>query len=266
MQGRLAGKTAFITGIGGGQGRAAALLFAREGAQVYGTDIDPEGASETVRLVRTEGGRIHSMHPLDLTEEDAPRRWIDDGVQRFGRIDVLYNNAGQVMFRRIDDAEAWQAWRVTIRGELDLVFATILAAWPHLVAQGGSASIITTSSTAARRGGPLPITSPGSSAAHSATKAGVIGLMKQVAAEGAPHGIRANSILPGFIDSPATERILAHPGAPERIAQSLPLRRIGRPEDIAKVALFFASDDSAWVTAEELTVDGGAVSITEIGG
>jgi len=265
--GRLSGKTTFITGIAGGQGRAAALLFAREGATVWGCDLDAEGAEETVALAREQDGTtIASLHPLDLMIEDGPKRWIDEGVERFGRIDVLYNNASHAVMRRIEDPDAWSAWQTTIRGELDLVFATIVAAWPHLVAQDGGSSIITTASTAARRGSPLPISSPGSSAGHSAAKAGVLGLTRQVAAEGAPHQIRANAILPGFIEAPVTAPILARPGVRESITKSMPLRRIGQPEDIAKVALFFASDDAAWITAEDITVDGGSVSITERGG
>lgn len=266
MAGRLEGKTTFITGIAGGQGRAAALLFAREGAVVWGCDLDARRAQETVELAAAEGHEISSMHPVDLMSETGPKAWIDTGVERFGRIDVLYNNASHAVMRTIDDPEAWSAWQTTIRGELDMVFATIVAAWPHLVAQGGGASIITTSSTAARRGSPLPITSPGSSAGHSAAKAGVLGLTRQVAAEGAPHQIRANAILPGFIEAPVTAPVLAHPGVREAITKSMPLRRIGQPEDIAKVALFLASDDALWITAEDITVDGGSVSITERGG
>lgn len=259
--GRLDGRVAFITGTGGGQGRAAAELFAREGATVWGCDLRADGAQETVDRIVAAGGRAASLHPLDLTEEGGARRWIEEGVARFGRIDVLYNNASHAVMRRLGDADMWEAWQTTIRGELDLVFATIEAAWPHLVRQGRGSSIVNTSSTAALRGLPLPESGPGSSTGHSAAKAGLLGLTRQVAAEGASYGIRANAVLPGFIDAPVTSFILDQPGARERIGARLPLGRVGRPEDVAFAALYFACDESAWVTGETLTVDGGAVSV-----
>ncbi|MCW2986880.1 MAG: dehydrogenase [Conexibacter sp.] len=259
---RLAGKVAFISGTAGGQGRAAALLFAAEGAQVWGCDLDGERNAETVDMVGAAGGDMDALAPLDLTADDGPARWIADGIARYGRIDILYNNASTARMRRIDDPDIWATWRYTIAGELDLVFATIVAAWPQLVAQGG-ASIVNTSSTAALRGLPLPINGGGSSAAHSAAKAGVLAVTRQAAAEGAPHGIRCNAVLPGLIEAPVTANIFDQPGARERIAARVPLRRVGQPEDVARAALFFASQDSSWVTGQTLVVDGGTVSIVE---
>jgi meso-butanediol dehydrogenase / (S,S)-butanediol dehydrogenase / diacetyl reductase len=267
--GRLAGKVALISGTAGGQGRAAARLFAAEGATVWGCDLEAERDAETVALVRAAGGDMSSLHPVDLTEGEpgdatcGTGRWIAEGVARHGRIDILYNNASTARMRRIDDPEIWPAWRYTIRGELDLVFATIVAAWPHLVAQDGGAAIVNTASTAALRGLPLPINGGGSSAGHSAAKAGVVAITRQAAAEGAPHGIRVNALLPGLIEAPVTANIFDKPGARERIAARVPLRRVGQPEDVAKAALFFACDDSAWITGQTLVVDGGTTSIVE---
>jgi meso-butanediol dehydrogenase/(S,S)-butanediol dehydrogenase/diacetyl reductase len=267
--GRLAGKVAFISGTAGGQGRAAARLFAAEGARVWGCDLDAGRDAETVELVRAGGGEMEAVHPIDLADGEphdagaGAARWIAAGLERFGRIDILYNNASTAQMRRIDDPEIWPTWRYTIRGELDLVFATIVAAWPHLIAQDGGASIVNTASTAALRGLPLPIRGGGSSAAHSAAKAGVLAVTRQAAAEGAPHGIRCNAILPGLIEAPVTADIFAVPGARERIAARVPLGRVGQPEDVARAALFFASDDSAWITGQTLVVDGGTVSIVQ---
>jgi NAD(P)-dependent dehydrogenase (short-subunit alcohol dehydrogenase family) len=259
-EGRLAGRVAFISGTAGGQGRAAALLFAAEGATVYGCDVNDAGGEETVELVRAAGGEMASAHPLDLTEEDGPRRWVQEGIARFGRIDILYNNASTAIMRRLDAPDAWSSWRHTIRGELDLVFACTIAAWPHLVAQGAG-TIVNISSTAALRGLPLPIDAAGSCAAHSAAKAGVLALTRQTAAEGAPHGIRCNAVLPGLIDAPVTSHIFSRPGAHERLGARVPLGRVGRPEDVARAALFFAADDSSWITGQTLVVDGGTTTI-----
>jgi NAD(P)-dependent dehydrogenase (short-subunit alcohol dehydrogenase family) len=108
-RGRLAGKVALITGTGGGQGRAAALLFAAEGATVVGCDLKTDGAGETVELVGAAGGQMNSTHPLDLTDEDAVRAWIDGAAVRHGRLDVLYNNAGATRFDRIEDDGGWSS-------------------------------------------------------------------------------------------------------------------------------------------------------------
>jgi NAD(P)-dependent dehydrogenase (short-subunit alcohol dehydrogenase family) len=253
--GLLQGKVAFISGTGGGQGRAAAQLFAAEGARVVGCDLDPRGAQETVEHVRTDGNEMVSVHPLDLTAPAAASKWIETGLAAYGRLDVLYNNAAAESMFTIEDADAWQRWQSGLRGELDLVFTAIQAAWPALKANGGS--IINTSSAAALRGLPVEGTEPGSSSAHSAAKAAVLGLTRQVAAEGAPHGIRANALLPGFVETAATSSVLASTEARRTIERHVPLGRIGRPEDIAGAALFFASDASSWITGETLVVDGG---------
>ena len=138
------------------------------------------------------------------------------------------------------------------------MFAAITVAWPAL--RESSGSIINVSSAAALRGMPVERFEPGSSVSHSAAKAAILGLTRQVAAEGAPWGIRANAILPGFVDTGATAPVFEHTDR-ETIARSIPLGRIGRPEDIATVALFLASDASAWITGESIVVDGGMTRI-----
>ena len=249
---RLAGKIAFITGTAGGQGRAAAQLFAAEGARVIGCDLDDDGAQETVALVHEAGGEITSSSPVDLGDGDAARAWIEQGVAETGGIDILYNNAGAARFApvgAIDPAD----WAFTIRNELDLILWATQAAWPHLIERGGG-SIINTASCAGHRGWAGV---PG--AAHTATKGAVIGITRQLAAEGCAHGIRANSISPGTIVTPAVRGAIES-GA---ISMSMPmaLGRLGRPEDIAHFALYLASDESAWVTASDFVIDGGQTGI-----
>ena len=251
MTGRLAGKVALITGTAGGQGRAAALLFAAEGAVVVGTDVNADGAGETVELVRAAGGVMDSTHPLDLSDEDGVRDWVAHAAARHGGIDVVYNNAGATRFSPIADT-SYADWSFVLRNELDIVFLVTKHAWPHLVSRGGG-SVLLIGSTAGITGS---LTNP--RIAHTATKGGVVAMTKQMAAEGARHGIRANCISPGMIRTPATEGDLLAPDHPMRtIARAIPLGRIGAPEEVARCALFLASDEASYVTGANLVVDGG---------
>jgi meso-butanediol dehydrogenase / (S,S)-butanediol dehydrogenase / diacetyl reductase len=247
----VAGKVVFITGTGRGQGRAAALAFCAEGAHVVGGDLDAAAALQTVRLAGAEGGgSVLDAGPLDVTDEDSIRAWIGAGVARHGRIDVLYNNAGAVRWGAIDEAR-YADWAFTLRSELDPVFLTTKHAWPHLKRRGGS--VINVASTAGLRGS---VTNK--RVAHSASKAGVIGATRQLAAEGAAHGIRVNAISPGMIDTEGGQQLIADPAHPmHRIAASVPLGRLGTPADVVNVALFLASDKAAYVTGANIVVDGG---------
>jgi NAD(P)-dependent dehydrogenase (short-subunit alcohol dehydrogenase family) len=249
--GRLEGKVALITGTGGGIGRAAALLFAVEGATIVGCDLDPGRADETVDLVHTAGGTMTSSAPVDVADEDAVRGWIDVAAEEHGGVDVLYNNAGLTSFAPLEEVTL-EDWSFTMRNELDLVFLACKHAWPHLRARGGG-SVITVGSTAGLTGSRTL-----DRAAHTASKGAVIALTRQLAAEGARHGIRVNSVSPGMTVTPQTEHLFDDPDHPiSRIADHIPLGRPGRPEDVAHCALFLASDDSAYVTGANLVVDGG---------
>lgn len=245
---RLEGKVAFITGTADGQGRAAAQLFAREGATVVGCDVKEDKAQETVALVSQAGGRMISMSPVDLGNPDAAKQWIEQGIEQTGGIDILYNNAGAAQFEMIDKMSP-ATWAFTMRNEIDLIFYTTRAAWPHLIARGGGV-VLNTASTVTRRG-----TAKMGMGAHMAAKGAVIAFTRQVAAEGAPHRIRANSISPGAIESPATAHLKDRA---KELAAAIPLGRWGKPEDIAYCALYLASDEACWVTAADFAIDGGA--------
>lgn len=248
---RLADKVALITGTAGGQGRAAALRFAAEGATVAGCDVKADGAAETLEMVRASGGRMTSTHPLDLADEAAVQDWVDDVAARHGGIDIVYNNAGSTRFATIE-ATTYTDWSFTMRNELDIVFLVTKHAWRHLVARGGG-SVLLVGSTAGISG-----SMTNTRIAHTATKGGVVAMTKQLAAEGAAHGIRVNCISPGMIRTPATEGDLLAADHPMRtIARAIPLGRIGDPEEVARCALFLASDDASYVTGANLVVDGG---------
>jgi NAD(P)-dependent dehydrogenase (short-subunit alcohol dehydrogenase family) len=179
--------------------------------------------------------------------------WIDGPPRAHGGIDVLYNNAGATRFDPIEE-ESYEDWRFAIRNELDVVFLACKHAWPHLRARGGG-SVINVGSTAGLTGS-LAL----DRSAHTASKGGVIALTRQLAVEGARHGIRVNCISPGMILSPATsEPIFEHPM--HRIRDHIPLGRVGEPEGVARCALFLASDDSSYMTAANLVLDGGLSSV-----
>lgn len=255
MTARLQGKVALVTGIGGGIGRAAALLFAAEGATVVGCDLTEDGAVETVRLAAEAGHRIDATTGLDLGDPGATQAWIDGAAGRHGGIDVLFNNASAIRFGAVDEMPV-EDWAFTVRNELDLVFYAVRAVWPHLRTRGGGA-IVNVGSIAGSRGAWFMPQN-----AHGATKGGVLGLTYQLAVEGGPLGIRVNAVSPALTRTPATEHLFTDPDTPFDFAKArIPLNRAGEPIDIARAALFLASDDASYITGVNLPVDGGTAAV-----
>jgi len=229
---RLAGKVAVVTGAANGIGAGCAEVFAREGATVIGVD-------------RAE---------CDLTEEAQTQALFARIGAQHGRIDVLVNAAAFAHFAWIEDL-TYAQWRETLTGELDIVFLATHAAWPWLKASG-AASVINFASANARHA------LEGSPAlAHCAGKGGVLAMTRQLAMEGASHGIRANTIAPGFVRTAATERHLAaDPGFKAAVLAKNMLKRLGEPEDIAWCAVWLASDEARYVTGADIAVDAGATA------
>jgi len=253
--GRLDGKRALISGTGGGIGRATALLCAREGAHVVGCDLRPETSAETVELVRKSGWRMDAVAPVDLATEDGAQSWVDTAVGLVGGIDILVNNASGIRFGAIGEL-SFADWSFTIRNELDIVFLTTRAAWPHLVANGGG-SIVNVASISASRGAFFMPQN-----AHGAAKGGVLALTYQLVIEGGPHGIRVNAVSPAMTETPHTAPLLADPDGPAAsIAARVPLGRWGQPEDVAHAILFLCSDESSHVSGANIPVDGGAAVV-----
>lgn len=251
MQGRLEGKVVLITGIGNGIGRAAALRFAQEGAKVIGCDFHANQCEETRELALRAGRNITVMSEVNLGDHEAATAWVQEAARAHDRIDVLYNNAARHKFAPIDKMSV-EDWHFTIHNELDQVFYVTRAAWPYLIANG-KASIINSGSVAGMRGVEFMAQN-----AHSAAKGGVIAFTLQLVVEGGKHGIRANVISPGMTRIPATEAMLANPPPHvKKMLDRIPLGRFGEPDDIVNVALFLASDESAWVTGANIVIDGG---------
>lgn len=249
MSNRLAGKVCIITGTGGSMGREAALTFAREGALVVGCGLYADDAQATVDAVQAAGGTMVSLHPCDLTKPADCEALVDLAVRAYGRIDVLFNNAAMAYFNWIEDISN-DEWDRNRREEVDLVFYLTRAAWPHLKASRGV--IVNTASLTA-----LMSFKGLGSLAHTTAKAGIIGMTRQLAMEGRDYGIRANSISPGVIETNQTREQLKDPEWAGYMLGKTLLGRLGRPEEVAKVALFLASDDSSYVTGVDLVVDGG---------
>jgi meso-butanediol dehydrogenase / (S,S)-butanediol dehydrogenase / diacetyl reductase len=248
---RLEGKRVLITGTAGGQGEAAQAMFAREGARIIGCDVQDGAAEKTADALRADGHDVTGF-TVDLADAEAAARWVDESAERLGGIDVLYNNAAGAGFAPFAEMSL-ELWRHVIHVELDIVFHTTQPAWRHLRATGNS-SIINTASMSGLRG-----IAPLGQAAHSAAKGGVIALTRTLAAEGAPDGIRANTISPGFVKSPATDKFVGDELRAFQMGMHL-IRRPGLGEDIAPLAVYLASDESVWVTGQNYSIDGGVTA------
>ena len=250
MTKRLDGKICLITGTGGSIGRASAERFAAEGARIVGCDVNSGSGRETLDAVHRQGGEMVSLQPCDLTNEKDCARLMDLAISTYGGIDVLFNNAAMAYFSWMTDPPSDFFMR-TLNEELNIVYLVCRAAWPHLLHRG-RASVITVASAAAHQ--PCAVV-PG--IAHSAAKAGVWSMTRQLAMEGGKHHIRANSISPGPVVSNQTRAYLEDPAFWGVMGQKIMLGRPGQPDDIASCALFLASDESSWITGADIRVDGG---------
>jgi meso-butanediol dehydrogenase/(S,S)-butanediol dehydrogenase/diacetyl reductase len=256
MAGRLHGKVALISGTAVGMGRAAAQVFAAEGALVFGCDVDTEGQAQTEALVREAGGRIASLAPVDIATEQGASAWVAAAVAEYGRVDILYNNASRLRLGAFGE-QSFEDWAFTIDNELHLPFLCTRAAWPQLIAAGGGV-VINVASVAALRGAAFAPMS-----AHGAAKGGVLSFTRHLCGAGAEHGIRAVAISPGMIRTPATQPHFDDPENPlERLRALAPSRRTGEPEDVARVAAFLASDEAGYINGANIVVDGGVSAMS----
>jgi NAD(P)-dependent dehydrogenase (short-subunit alcohol dehydrogenase family) len=244
---RLEGRIALVTGSGSGIGRAIAQALAQEGAHVYVTDVNG-AAAETVAAEIVKAGQAAHAITADVAlgqDVTAMFRAVEKG---HGRLDVLVNNAGLNVggdFRHLSDAD----WARIREVNLDGVVRVARDGFPLLKASGRG-SLVNVASIMANRG-LRPLT------AYSATKGAVAALTRGLAVEYAPFGIRVNALCPGFVHTALTQRALRNPAIEKALVDSTALKRLGQPEEIAKAALFLASDEASYVTGAELAVDGG---------
>jgi meso-butanediol dehydrogenase / (S,S)-butanediol dehydrogenase / diacetyl reductase len=253
--GRLDSKVALISGTARGMGRAAALEFAAQGAVVFGCDLDEAGSAETVDLVTKDGGTMAALAPVNLASAEGARAWVAAAVERFGGVDILYNNASALRNGPLTELSD-DDWHFTITNELDIVWYSVRAAWPELVRRGGG-SIINVASIAAKLGARFVGQVP-----HGSAKGGVLAMTKHLVVAGGPHNIRANAMLPGLIYTPETARFIDDPDGPlPGILAKIPLGRYGQAAEVAKLAAFLASDDAAFITGAEIAIDGGDGSV-----
>lgn len=247
---RLDGKVALITGAASGMGNVAAALFAREGARVMLADVADQAAERALAGIARAGGEVAYVH-ADVSKGEDARGMVEATVERFGRLDVLYNNAGVFPAEDgsvVDTPES--VWEFTINVNLKGVFLGCRFGIPAMLDSGGG-SIVNVASFVALMGAAAP------QIAYTASKGGVLAMTREIAVEFARRGIRANALCPGPVETPLLAGLLADPKRRDRRLVHIPVGRFGRAEEIANAALFLASDESSYMTGAALVVDGG---------
>ncbi len=244
---RLAGKTALITGAGGGIGQATAQLFSREGAAVVVADYAESAAQGTAQRINAAGGRALAL-AVDVSQPEQVEAMTAAALEAYGAIDVLFNNAGILIFGSVVDT-VWADWQRVLAVNLNGVFLCSRAVIPHMRRQGGGSIINMSSSTGAHDGN-------GNAAAYVASKGAVTLLTRCMAIDHADDHIRVNAIAPGPTDTPMLRSMMSQAEI-DAFAATFPAKRLGRPAEIAAAALFLASDEASFVTGSVIAVDGG---------
>ena len=248
--GRLDGKVALITGGASGMGKVASSLFAREGAKVVLSDVSDEAGEATAREIQAAGGGAAYVH-ADVSKEDDAKAMVDAAVERFGGLHVLYNNAGIMLGDDGSvDTTSEEIWDRTLAINVKGVAFGCKYGVPAMIAAGGG-SIINVASFVAWMGAAT------SQTAYTSSKGAVLAMTREIAVEYARRGVRCNALCPGPIETPLLMQLLSDEAKKQRRFVHIPMGRLGQAEELAKAALFLASDDSSFMTGASLIVDGG---------
>ena len=247
---RLKDKVAVVTGAGSsgpgmGNGKATAILFARQGARVVAVDRNPDAAAETVGIIEGEGGEAVAVQ-ADVTRDCDAARLVEAAVSKYGKVDVLFNNVGvgaTAPGLKVSSDE----WDAVMDTNVKSILLVCKHAVPQMMKNGGGA-IVNNSSMAAYFSHPIY--------AYSTSKAGVIALTRCLAVGLAKHNIRVNCVAPGFIDTPMVARIMNEQRV-RNVEQRVPLKRHGKAEEVAYAVLFLASPEASYITGQTIAVDGG---------
>ena len=251
---RLGNKIALITAAASGMGRAGALLFAKEGAKVVAVDIDEHGVETVVQEIRDDGGDAIAV-TANLTEDAEAKRIVHAASDAYDGLDILWNHVGHPGPGRIEGIDMGD-YEIAMDLNLRSVLVTTTEALPVLRARGGG-SVLFTASIAGLTGSPF-------SPVYSAAKFAVVGLMQSLACRYASENVRINAVCPAPIDTPMLQVFMQRPDTQTnreenlaRMRQAMPMGRVGRPDEVAKAALFLCSDDASFITGVALPVDGG---------
>lgn len=246
----LKGRVATVTGGASGIGRASSIKLAAAGAQVIVSDLNQQGGEETVQLIRDAGGEaIFTL--CNVAKADDVKAMVDLAVRTYGGVDIALNNAGVGGVMQNTDRIDEQTWDFVMDVNLKGVWLCMKYQIPEMLARGGG-SVINVASLAGLVG--FRGNSP-----YSASKFAVVGLTKSVALEYATKGIRVNAICPGFVETPMVTMMIEEvPQMQATVAHSAPMRRLGRPEEIADTVVYLASDASTFITGQAIALDGGA--------
>jgi NAD(P)-dependent dehydrogenase (short-subunit alcohol dehydrogenase family) len=247
---RLDGKVALITGGASGMGRVAAALFASEGARVLLTDVVDDAGEATAAEIGEAGGQAAYVH-ADVSQEADARSMVASAVDRFGGLHILYNNAGVMLPEDGSvDATDERIWDITLGVNVKGVAFGCKYGVPAIIASGGG-SIVNVASFVAWMGAAT------SQTAYTSSKGAVLAMTREIAVEYARRGVRCNALCPGPIETPLLMQLLSDDAKRQRRFVHIPMGRLGRAEELAKAALFLASDDSSFMTGASLIVDGG---------
>lgn len=248
---KLDGKVAIVTGSAMGIGRATAVLLAKEGAKVVVADVNEQEARETVHMIKEEGGDGLYIH-TDVYQSESVKELVEQTIEKFKKIDILHNNVGIALGSTIVETTD-ELWDKVLGVNLGGVYRGCKYVIPHMIRNGGGSIINTTSVQA--------LVGFAGWAAYAASKGGIISLTQQIALEYAKHNIRVNSVAPGTIETPMNTKIFDEVDDPQKLIETWnnmhPLGRFGKPEEIAEVVLFLASDSSSFITGQCIVADGG---------